>query len=207
MINIKTIPTGYLKTNTYIINDENNLCVIVDPGGGFEKIKNYCEEQNLVVKAILLTHGHFDHILAVNKLKLEFSNINIYIHELDEKMLSGEWNLASEMGLSFEPIFGGKTIVDGECIDIGSMSFEVISTPGHTQGSVCYLLNKEYLFSGDTLFYSTYGRTDFYGGSVLDMKSSLKKLFSLNGDFTVYPGHMQQTSLDYERKNNEIFLV
>lgn len=200
MIEIKTLSVGYLQTNCYIVTD-GKFAVVVDPGGGYEKIKAYLADRGLRCDAVLLTHGHFDHIMALSALKKD--GAKVYIHENDEKMLRNEWNLAAEMGLpSLEVVQADVSLCGGEKLVFGEMNFEVIHTPGHTQGGVCYDCNGEYLFSGDTLFAGTYGRTDLYGGSSEALRSSVEKLFAIDGDRTVYPGHYSATTLERERAYN-----
>ena len=201
-IEIKTFVVGYLRTNCYVVSDRTN-CVIVDPGGGFDTIKQYIDENNFIPCAVLLTHGHFDHILVLDNWKK--LGLKVYIHRDDEKMLHNEWNLAKEVGLRDLPVVQPDVILfGGERIVFGNMTFEVIHTPGHTMGGCCFDLNEKYLFSGDTILSSSYGRTDFYGGSADDIKASIKKLFAIKGDRIIYPGHGESTTLEWERISNPI---
>ena len=208
MPEIKAFSVGYLQTNCYVITDPSyGGAVVIDPGGGYQKIKSYLEEKGRKATAVLLTHGHFDHILALPNFVAD--GAEVYIHELDEKMLRNEWNLAAEIGLPpLKEVRADHILNGGETLRFGNMTFKVIHTPGHTQGGVSYDLDSEYIFTGDTLFYRTYGRTDFYGGSVTELKNSVVNvLFALDGDRIVYPGHNENTTLSEERKNNEILYL
>ena len=201
-IEIKSFAVGYLRTNCYVVTD-GKACIIVDPGGGFDKVKQYLTDNKLSADAVLLTHGHFDHILALRDWQK--AGAKVYVHELDEKMLHNEWNLAPEIGLGALPDVKPDVILYGdEDLTFGSMNFHVIHTPGHTQGGVCYDLNKEYLFSGDTLLAGSFGRTDFYGGSLTELVASFQKIFALEGDRIVYPGHGESTTLFWEKDANPI---
>ena len=196
-ISIETFAVGYLQTNCYLISDGKD-CVVVDPGGSGERILRRVAELRLNGLAVLLTHGHFDHILALPAFVEK--GYKVFIHQKDEKMLSNDGNLADTVGLGKLPVVTADYIFsDREDLSFGEMVFSVLHTPGHTEGSSCFDLAKKYLFSGDTLFFHSYGRTDFPGGSDQQMMSSLKKIFALDGDRIVYPGHGQSTTLSAER--------
>lgn len=202
---IKKFEVGYLQTNCYVVTADNQKdAVIIDAGGGYEKINEYLAQNNKRAAAVLLTHGHFDHILATKKL--QEGGAEVYIHLLDRGMLTNGESLASEMGIEIESFCANHLFLDGDTIKIGELSFKVIHTPGHTKGSSCFII-EDNIFSGDTLFLGSYGRTDFAGGSMSSMQKSLKKLFDLTGDYKVFPGHMDNTTLDYERKYNPIQAV
>ena len=196
---ILSLPVGYLQTNCYLVSD-GFICVVIDPGGSAEKIKAKIREMGWHGVAVLLTHGHFDHILALNEFSKE--GYKVYVHEEDEIMLKdNDKNLVAMMGLPPIPVVKADGLLkDGQDISFGELTFRVIHTPGHTPGSCCFDLDKKYLFSGDTLFYHSHGRTDFLGGNGKDMVASLQKLFLLEGDRTVFPGHNEQTDLDDERE-------
>lgn len=177
--------------------------MVVDPGGGLEKIKAALAEKGVEKTAVLLTHGHFDHILVLPALKKE--GAEVYIHAEDAAMLANERSLAEEVGLPpLETVKPDFTLHGGETLRFGDMTFTVIHTPGHTRGGCCYDLDGKYLFTGDTLFEDGYGRTDFYGGSSSSLVASLAGLFALEGDRIVYPGHGGATALSRERRSNPI---
>lgn len=205
MVRIVRFVAGYLKTNTYLVwSDADRRAVIVDAGGGFDRIEKFVESNTLNVEALLVTHGHFDHITIAKKLKDKF-NLKIYIHKNDEFMLTNEDNLARNItGKFVEKCSFDVVLEGGEILDFGEMKFEVIHTPGHSKGSVVYILNGQYMFSGDTLFHECYGATHFYGGSMEEMAESLNKLFALPGDYIVHCGHEEDTTLEHERRYNPI---
>lgn len=199
---IKRIPVGQLAANCYIIETENKNAVAVDAGGDFERLKKYLDDNGLCLKKILLTHGHFDHIGATNQLSKEYG-AEVFVHENDAKMLTDRFESLAEAagGMPHTDVEEYTTISDGDVITQDELSFEVIHTPGHTRGGVCYRCGNS-IFTGDTLFKMSMGRTDFPGGSAAQLFASLKKLDSLEGDYDIYPGHNEPTTLDYERKYN-----
>jgi len=192
---IKTLPVGHLDTNCYIVTNEDSLeCVVIDPGDESNTIMNYLEDNHLKCKAIFITHGHFDHTGAADSVAEETGAV-VYMNQRDEAKHSGISHFRyalPENGLFYD---------DGDCIEVGGMSFHIIATPGHTPGGVCIRCG-DALFTGDTLFRGTCGRTDLPGGSTEEILRSLKKLCSLPGDYEVYPGHMEHSSLERERNFN-----
>ncbi len=200
---VKTLKVGYLQTNCYIIFVGSDNAIVVDPGGSFVAIDTVLRNNGIKNVSVLITHAHFDHILAVKELSDKYGAY-IVIGKDDADSLNSENNLAEVMGLENLPeIRVDKTVEDGEKFELYNIPIRVIATPGHTKGSVCYIIDDN-IFSGDTLFRESYGRTDFSSGSYSDMKKSLSKLFSLNGEYRVLPGHGEETSLAYERLNNPI---
>lgn len=200
---VKTIPTGFLEENCYIIDIGNGNAVAIDCGDDADKILDYLNSNSLVLKKILLTHGHFDHINAVEDV-VNKTGAEVYIHRNDEPMLhSDRLNLAYSIpGYTFIPFSGQAiTIEDGDVIKQDNIEFKVIHTKGHTQGGVCYIC-ENVIFTGDTLFAGEVGRTDFPGGSYSEILASVKRLASLNGDYIVYSGHGPSTTLETERKTN-----
>ncbi|MGN0614077.1 MAG: MBL fold metallo-hydrolase [Porcipelethomonas sp.] len=199
---VKRILVGVLCANCYIIETEEKNAVAVDTGSNFEKIKKYLDDNGLVLKKILLTHGHFDHMGAAAQAAQAY-NAEVYIHELDAVMLSDRRaSLADEVGGgAYEPVEKYTTVKDGDIIKQDELEFQVIHTPGHTKGGVCYKCGDS-LFTGDTLFRLSMGRTDFPGGSSDQMFSSLERLGKLDGDYCVYPGHNETSTLSFERENN-----
>ena len=194
-MNIKTIPVGQLETNCYVVvNEETLACVVIDPGDESNTIMDYIESNRLKCEAILLTHGHFDHVGAVNGI-LEQTGCALYINPRDEGYEVGK------SGMKFKMPEGGKYYDDGDVIVEAGLEFKVLATPGHTPGSVC-LICGDALFTGDTLFRGSCGRTDLPGGSMREEMRSLKKICRLEGDFEVYPGHMDSSTLERERRFN-----
>ncbi len=201
--------TGHI-TNCYFVTDnENNLCII-DPADKSQDIVAKIKEQNLNVKVILLTHCHSDHICAVSYLMETYPNIKVYIHESDMPGLNvPEINCENIVGVKVQEIDTNNItcVKDKDVINVGNMTFKVIHTPGHTSGSCLFLeKNLNVLFTGDTVFSNTYGRTDLKTGSHDDMKRSLDKLFSLFDSITCFSGHGEKFVLsNVKRKINLLF--
>ena len=197
---IKMITGGMCETNSYIISDENGVCVIVDPEGRADVYTRYIESNALKPEAILLTHGHFDHIGAMEPLRKEYS-VKVYAGEREKAVLNDpRINLTSMIGQgrSFE---ADVYLSDGEEFTIGSMTFKTVYTPGHTCGSVVYLIDRV-MIAGDTLFMGSCGRTDFPTGDWGKMNESLQMLKNLEGDYRVLSGHGPETTLERERRTN-----
>ena len=187
---ILAIPVGSYQTNCYIVWQAGREdCVLIDPGDQPKKILEEVERQGKQVAAILLTHGHFDHVGAVRKIASEV-DCPVYLHPAEKK-------------LPFFMTAGPLYSTDGyeDTVSVAGLDFQILHTPGHTPGSVCLLCNGV-MFSGDTLFAGSCGRTDFPGSNPGDMAVSLKKLKELPEDYRVYPGHAEDTTLSYERENN-----
>ena len=204
MMRIETIMVGQMGTNCYLAwDEESKRGFLVDPGEQADKIIRVCSRYEIKPEAILLTHGHFDHIMAAKKVK-EYYQIPVYagIHE-EELLADAEKNLSAMWAEGFT-MKADDLVVDNQKIEIAGMKVTVIETPGHTSGGVCYYIEKEHvLFAGDTLFFESYGRTDFHGGSMFSLIRSLgKKLFVLPDETDVYPGHGQVTSIGYEKTHN-----
>ncbi len=198
---IATLQLGELAANCHIIGCGDGLCTAVDIGNDAEKLLSFLEAKELKLGAILLTHGHYDHIGGVEEVR-RATGARVYIHELDAKMLTdASLNLAAHITtLPYRNVTEYTTFTDGEKLTVGSRSFTVLHTPGHTAGSVCFL-TEDILLSGDTLFSGSIGRTDL-GGNDVQMKASLRKLAALPENYRVYPGHFFSTTLDEERSSN-----
>ena len=198
---IKTLPVGQLETNCYIVTDEDTLeTAVIDPGDESNTILDYIESNHLICRVILLTHGHYDHVGAVEDV-MEQTGCEMYINPRDEGYEPGL------SGMMFKMPEGGKYYDEGDIIKVGSVRFGVIATPGHSPGSVTLLCGDDkpggdVLFTGDTLFRGSCGRTDLPRGSMQMEMLSLKKICELPGDYEVYPGHMDSSSLERERRFN-----
>ncbi|MFZ2202497.1 MAG: MBL fold metallo-hydrolase [Microgenomates group bacterium] len=199
MLTINTLTVGDLSSNCYLVSDTDE-CVIIDPGDDADFITETIINKKLKPTAIVLTHGHFDHVLGCLELKLNFT-IPIYLNEKDKKLYTSANQSAThwlkKKTLKVPPI--DQFIKEGSKIKIGSESLTVIETPGHTPGSVCFYDGQKNLFTGDTLFADSVGRTDFSYSKPLQLTKSLAKLFKLPGETIVYPGHGDSTTLSAAR--------
>ena len=194
---IYSVASGPLRVNSYfLVNENTNNAVVIDAGESGNLIDRVESQMGIKVVANLLTHAHFDH--SRNSKKLQENGVKIYISKEDALKLDNGGHLG---GINF-PIFTPDfTFVDGQELVIEDIKIKVIQTAGHTSGSVCFLVENN-LFTGDALLKESVGRTDFITGSWQDLVVSIKRLYSLNGNYNVFPGHGEQTTLDYERKNN-----
>ncbi len=194
---------GSMQTNCYFIIDEKSqTCIIVDPADDIEIIMQKLSDKGLKCEKIILTHGHFDHILALEELR-ERTGSPVYIHKEDNEMLfDPEKSLMSFYAGSSKTCKGADILLsDGDVIDFHGNAIEVMHTPGHTKGSCCYIVGS-HLISGDTLFRGSIGRYDFYGGDYDTILSSLEKICKLETDYRIYPGHGPSTHLSYEKEYN-----
>lgn len=199
---------GAFATNCYtVVNTDTREAVIIDPAANAEFLLKMVKNQNYNVKAILLTHAHWDHISAVNDLKAAMPDVPVYIG-IHEKELLG--NCAANLSAMFaEPLFAeaDKTVADGDILSMLGTSITCIEVPGHTQGGICYYFEEnKLLFDGDTLFAGSIGRSDFpTGDGELLIKSIKDKLFILPEDVVVYPGHNGKTKIGREKAENMFF--
>lgn len=192
MLHIHVLPLGDYQTNCYILhNDGSSDCVVLDPGYEPEIILSYLAEKKLNLTAIALTHCHFDHVGAVKELAAQ-TDCRVYLNQKD---------LALPPMLTNGPLYYTDTYKDGDTVPLAGIPFRILETPGHTPGSVC-LMTGAHLFSGDTLFAGSCGRTDLPGGDSRAMRDSLRKLATLEGDYDVYPGHGSATTLAREKQTN-----
>lgn len=200
---IKYMQLGMVCTNCYIFwADGSDQCAVVDPGDDGQQVANLIQGLKLTPVAILLTHSHFDHVLGIPGLRETWPDLPVYCHPADIPKEVSE----TMFGMTVPTVtaFGNVTPYnEGDTVAVGPLTVKVIHTPGHTKGSVTLMVEGEgVLFTGDTLFRGSMGRTDLPGGSYADLTASLKKLAALPGDYKVYPGHEGFSSLDTERKTN-----
>lgn len=188
---IITMPVGAYQTNCYMVWGEGDKCVLIDPGYEANTLLEQVEKQGKTLEAILLTHGHFDHVGAVRDITAE-TDCKVYIHSQE---------LTLPEALTAGKLYYTDTYDEGDTVNAAGLTFKVLRTPGHTPGGVC-LLCGDAMFCGDTLFAGSCGRTDFPGGDYATMKCSLGRLSSLKGNYRVFPGHGEDTTLDLERKTN-----
>ena len=192
MLNMKHLALGAYQTNCYLVWDETSpTCVVIDPGYEPDTVLAEAKLLGKEIAAIFLTHGHFDHVGGVREIAAE-TGCRVYLCDAD---------LAMPPQMTAGPLYYTNTYGEGSFVEEAGLSFKVLHTPGHTPGSVC-LMCENALFSGDTLFWGSCGRTDLPGGSWATIRVSLKRLADLSGDFDVYPGHGDATTLSFERKMN-----
>ena len=189
-MNIHTLPLGDYQTNTYIVENGGH-CVIIDAGYHPETILRFLNDHDLTADAILLTHGHFDHVGAVRDLAAELG-CPVYLHEKE---------LSMPPMMTAGPLYYTHTYGEGDHLTFAGIRFRVLHTPGHTPGSVC-LMAEDHLFSGDTLFAGSCGRTDFPGGDWATIRKSLTRLAGMENDYLVHPGHGESTTLAQEKQYN-----
>lgn len=198
---VECIETGKFCTNTYLITGGDGA-IVVDPAADYDRIVARLNALNVTAKYVLITHGHFDHIGAV--AQFAEAGAKIYISAIDYYILENS-DFYVDLGFFGEQVIPFEADVklhDGDKFKICNHDFTVMSTPGHTRGGVCYIMDGNCIFSGDTLFHLNIGRTDFPLCSQTDLIKSVKTLFALSGDYIVYPGHGMKTSLNFERNNN-----
>ncbi len=200
---LKKFIVGEIKTNVYLIyNEKLKKAFLVDCTGPIDEYVDFIKKNQLDLEFVILTHGHYDHIDGLNEFLIEF-DIPVYISEKDNHMLINPLNNGSlMMGNSVVIQKKPEFLTEGQKIPFGKHNLEIIETPGHTQGGISVKLG-DWLFSGDTLFYHTVGRTDFpYADTQQLLNSIQQKLFVLEDDIQVFPGHGRETSIGEEKENN-----
>ncbi len=192
MLKIHTLPLGLYQTNCYIVSNEgSNRCIVIDPGYEANTILNRTALLGLEIEAILLTHGHFDHVGAVRQIAAD-TDCRVFLQEEE---------LSLPAAMTDGPLYYTDLYPETGVLHLAGMEIKVLRTPGHTPGGVCLLVG-DALFSGDTLFAGSMGRCDFPGSNIFQMRQSLKKLYNLAGDYRVFPGHAESSTLEHERKTN-----
>lgn len=201
---IKRFLTGMIGTNTYlVINEDTRTGILIDPAAFSKELEETMAKEQLHLAAVFLTHGHFDHIMGIEDVLNQY-NVPVYAHREEKELLNdATQNLSAMYGKGYT--FSHAVYVeDGEELEVAGFLFQVIYTPGHTKGGCCYYCFKEgILFSGDTLFCGSVGRTDFpTGSSSVLIRSVEEKLMVLPDGTKVYPGHMEETTIAFEKRNN-----
>lgn len=192
MVNIVVLPLGAYQTNCYIVwGDDSDACIVIDPGYEPETVLLEVKRLKKSISAILLTHGHFDHVGGVKALA-EAAGCPVYLHEND---------LSLPISFTAGPLYYTNLYDEGDVLPLAGLDIRVLHTPGHTSGSVC-LMAEDVLFSGDTLFRDACGRTDLPGGNPGELFKSLRRLAALAKDYRVLPGHGMETTLEDERSYN-----
>ena len=201
MLQIKRMRVGQIGTNCYLLEDTDaKICAVVDPGDQPDDIDQEIRKAGLTLTMILITHGHFDHVLGVPGLLKKWPGIPVYVHEKEVN-----WTGVGDQYMLLGPVDNIHTVKEGDTIDFGGTPIEVLHTPGHSPGSVTYRVG-DVLFCGDTLFAGSCGRTDLRGGSYEQIMQSLKRLGELKGDFHVCPGHEATSTLERERRSNPFLM-
>lgn len=195
-----------IHTNTYVVIDEETKdAIIIDLGGGYNKILDYIKTQGADLKFILCTHGHFDHVMGISEMQAEGKDYPVYINKKDYSLMlkiNDMLKMFSGLDYNYQPPKISDFIDENSKLKLGNKDIKIIETPGHTQGGVCFLI-ENYLFSGDSLFYREIGRCDLEGGDYQSLISSLKeKILTLPDDIKVLPGHGYSSTIGNEKLYN-----
>ena len=205
MITYTTIPVGMLQSNSYILKDEaTGALALIDCCAFSKALREHIEEQGGGLRFLLLTHGHFDHIQGVAAAKEAYPGALVAIGEADAPYLRGEIDSRPlRVPRNKTPTEPDLSLRDGDALELGETRIKTIHTPGHTLGGVCFLCGQDrLLFTGDTLFREEVGRTDLHGGDWKTLEASVKRLYALEGDYAVLPGHGEASTLEHERRAN-----
>ena len=200
----KKLVLGMLHTNCYILGDDaTNEVAVFDPGAKAKNIIDTIEKNGYKVKYIIITHAHFDHVLALDELKDTYPDAKIVLHSADEPYLNLDHDNFSRHFKTYPPKRKADICVnDADKLSVGNVELTIWHTPGHSRGSMC-VITEDLVISGDTLFYMSIGRTDFDGGDFDTIVKSLKRLATLPDETKVYPGHGDATTIGFEKGNNQ----
>lgn len=205
MIKINCYVVGEIETNCYLIEDEaTSARAVIDPGDHSDKLIAEIDERGGTLDYILLTHGHYDHILGVAELCERYHSVVCACEKEMEVLQKGKYNRTSVHNIRLNAFSVDKLLSDGDTITLGESRITFMHTPGHTQGSGMYIVD-DHIFSGDTIFLESVGRTDFDTSSPQDMMRSIQRIKQLEGDYHIYPGHFIFTTLSHEKKYNPFF--
>ena len=199
---IEVIEDRFMGENTYLLGDKKSKkCIIIDPGASLEDILSSVKRRNFTVEYIILTHGHADHIANVKKLK-EKTNAKIVAHENEKELIiDRKKNLSVRFPCGPQEFDADIYVKDKDKLELGELKLTFIHTPGHTPGGMCIKVG-DVMFTGDTLFAGSIGRTDFYGGDFKQMTKSLNKLSNQDGKIKIYPGHGPSSTIEHEKLTN-----
>jgi hydroxyacylglutathione hydrolase len=200
---IQEFVVGPLENNCYILGDESSReALVIDPGDEPDRILDFIQEKELTLKYIVCTHAHYDHVGAVPEIKQAIGAAEIVIHEKDLDIYTHVEKQGMMWGGELDPLPPPDILVkEGSILSIGNMKFEVIHTPGHTQGGIC-LYGEGLLITGDTLFAGSVGRTDLHGGNIQELRKSFNRLMSMPDMVRVLPGHGPESTIGREKREN-----